>query len=686
MSGVNFSRAFRGLIVAAALAAPVAVQAQFNVATIDGGIAPAEYGTHANGFNQFVTAGGQNWYCSWDNTNLYIGLNNADVNEGMVIYIDVDSLTPINGGLPAEGALVGFNYDGTSFDALPFRAEFVAYIKNGYREYRNDDGVGGWGSQTAGFGSFGVGASNTREVAIPWTAINGASGRPSQFNWFGYVTSGTGFVYAQTPGENAGGFIGTTARYERYFTVDATGNGTSTKPFANNSFVFNRTTDLVGAGAFDVYDFTMNTAGRSITRAAGPGGSWTIRSRFLVNNGTVSFGASTDTAEVFGNATVNPNGSLTLSSAGLGGANAPAGDLQCYSQFLNTGNLNTNNSELIFTGTSNSTIGTDDPVDFVRTAKLGAATLTALTDVQITDALIMVSGNILPNGNNVQVTFAGPDGVDQGVNRTDGIVLGRLNRSIASASTGSRLFPVGTVTNEYSPVTANFTTGASTAGTLAVTPTDAVHPNLGGSFGISRWWQLAPVTLGTYVTNLSFTYVDEDVTTGTLPNGAADEPQLIAARYTGVGANWDSGNGTSLVTNTATNTADVLGVTNMSPWTLLLNNGLSVDLINFNASTSGPGAPINLSWSTAAEIDSAGFRIHVGSPDGPSIGGLIPAEGSAASGASYSLVDNDGLAAGESRDYYLVEVELDGSTNTYGPATASAGNGPASSVDNWSMY
>ena len=124
----------------------------------------------------------------------------------------------------------------------------------------------------------------------------------------------------------------------------------------------------------------------------------------------------------------------------------------------------------------------------------------------------------------------------------------------------------------------------------------------------------------------------------------------------------------------------------MSPWSLILNNGLAVDLTSFTATTSGPGAPVTLAWETAAELDSAGFRIHVGSADGPTVGGLVPAEGSASSGASYSLVDSNGLAAGETRDYYLVEVELDGSTNTYGPASVSAGNGPASSVSDWTMY
>ncbi|NTU64517.1 MAG: hypothetical protein HGB05_14240, partial [Chloroflexi bacterium] len=73
--------------------------------------------------------------------------SNANVSEGVVLYIDKDPVVPANGGSNANGNLTGFNYDGTNFAALPFRADFVVYFKNGYREYRTADGAGGWGMQ-----------------------------------------------------------------------------------------------------------------------------------------------------------------------------------------------------------------------------------------------------------------------------------------------------------------------------------------------------------------------------------------------------------------------------------------------------------------------------------------------------------------------------------------------------------
>src|SRR5690606_22521325 len=156
--------------------------------------------------------------------------------------IDTDVLVPINDGGNADGTNVGFNYDNTSFAELPFRADFVAYYKTDYREYRTADGANGWSAQTAGFGSY-ADSGSTRELAIPGAALGG---RPASFAWYGHVTSPGGFVYNQVPTENAGANIGTAARYSRYYKVESTADGASTPPFSQNSYVFNGTADIAG--------------------------------------------------------------------------------------------------------------------------------------------------------------------------------------------------------------------------------------------------------------------------------------------------------------------------------------------------------------------------------------------------------------------------------------------------------
>jgi pullulanase len=210
------------LATALALAAEPAF-AQWKTPAVDGTIATGEYGNTASGTNQIGTSTSQTWYMTWDAANLYIGITNANLAEAAVVYI----------GTGGSGSGTGFNYDGTSFSSLPFPAQFVAYVKDGYNEYRTSTG-GNWSSQTANALNYASNASNgnTREFAIPWAAITGG-GLPAQFNFFGYLTSSGGYVYGQVPNDNPGAVIGTSAQYTHYYQVTSTANGASTPPFSN---------------------------------------------------------------------------------------------------------------------------------------------------------------------------------------------------------------------------------------------------------------------------------------------------------------------------------------------------------------------------------------------------------------------------------------------------------------------
>ena len=212
------------LIGAAMLACALPAAAQWRTATVDGTIASGEYGNTANGTNQIGTNTSQTWYMTWDATNLYVGITNANLSEAAVIYI----------GTGGSGTTAGVNYDGTSFSSLPFAAQFVTYFKNGYNEYRTSSG-GSWSGANSNQETYASNASsgpNTREIAIPWHAVTGG-GIPSQFNFFGYLTSSGGYVYGQVPNDNPGATIGTSAQYTQYYAVTNTGNGTSTLPFSN---------------------------------------------------------------------------------------------------------------------------------------------------------------------------------------------------------------------------------------------------------------------------------------------------------------------------------------------------------------------------------------------------------------------------------------------------------------------
>ena len=195
--------------------------AQWGTPVIDGVITPGEYGNN----NTVGTNTAQYWYITWDATNLYVGITNANLSEGAVIYIGPNPQSDPNCCNDSDGNLTGFTYDNTNFASLPFRAKFVTYYKDDHREYRNSDGSGGWTGAIANYGQYASGAGNVREIAIPWSAINQNDGLPTHFVFFGYLTSSVGQVYGEVPNDNPGQFIGTGATYTQYYNISNTGNG-----------------------------------------------------------------------------------------------------------------------------------------------------------------------------------------------------------------------------------------------------------------------------------------------------------------------------------------------------------------------------------------------------------------------------------------------------------------------------
>ncbi len=201
--------------------------------TVDGVIANGEYGVHVDGQNQASTSvdpSTTQWLMTWTETHLYVGVTAANPNEAIVLYVDHSPLTPSNGGTDADGAPLGFAYDGTKPGSLPFRADFVAYVKQGYSEHRTWSANLGWSSPLTG--SIVMSAQgNVRELSIPWTAIRGA-GRPPSFSFLGYATSASGWVYGGVPVGNPDKAIGLNATFEHLFKVDDATPGTGSKPFA----------------------------------------------------------------------------------------------------------------------------------------------------------------------------------------------------------------------------------------------------------------------------------------------------------------------------------------------------------------------------------------------------------------------------------------------------------------------
>ncbi|HEY0428513.1 MAG TPA: alpha-amylase family glycosyl hydrolase [Pyrinomonadaceae bacterium] len=234
------------------LCAATQIFAQFNTPTINGAISAGEYGVHIDGQNQKNTGSAQTWYLTWDDTNLYVAVTNANLSEGAVINIDRNPVSPPNSGTNADGTLNALNYDGTAIGTLPFRADFRAYFKDGYRDYNTANGANGWNFGASGFGTYASGAGNVRELAIPWSTITGG-GRPASFLFLGYMSSSGGYIYGQVPQGNAEGT--SPGNYSRYYAVVNTENGTATKPFSLDQTVSTDNIQYLGLkhDTFDSY-------------------------------------------------------------------------------------------------------------------------------------------------------------------------------------------------------------------------------------------------------------------------------------------------------------------------------------------------------------------------------------------------------------------------------------------------
>jgi hypothetical protein len=187
--------------------------------TCDGVIGAGEYGGTGN---QLATGSGQTWYATWDDTNLYLAISNANVAEGDIVYLAVD---PGSDAGPAGGATSGRLYDSTDITLLPFAAQLVAYAHDGYTEARAASG-GAWGSHdTTSVRLCDDAAAQVREEVIPWSLVGG---RPESFGWFGYLAANgnqnpNGYIYGQVPQDDPGGGPANAEVYTHYFVVpDAT--------------------------------------------------------------------------------------------------------------------------------------------------------------------------------------------------------------------------------------------------------------------------------------------------------------------------------------------------------------------------------------------------------------------------------------------------------------------------------
>ena len=233
----------------------------------DGVIGSGEYGSHVDGENQ-QTNGSAVWYLTWDASNLYVAITGSTPTEGGVIYFDTDPIVPVNGGNGTVGSKNwAFDYDRTKLQ-YPVRADFKLYFKDSYNEYRHSDGSDGWSLATANtITSFTNYATQTIEMVIPWNVVTNGSGRPNEFNWFGYKMYNNGDgdngtydpvpTWNPTTPNNAGFGLFNDVYVHYYYSIASTDNNASTFPFGEMSFTYHEDYSFSTVGGYQLGNATL---------------------------------------------------------------------------------------------------------------------------------------------------------------------------------------------------------------------------------------------------------------------------------------------------------------------------------------------------------------------------------------------------------------------------------------------
>jgi len=122
---------------------------------------------------------------------------------------------------------------------------------------------------------------------------------------------------------------------------------------------------------------------------------------------------------------------------------------------------------------------------------------------------------------------------------------------------------------------------------------------------------------------------------------------------------------------------DIDGLVRLTPWEIGaddVNLATAVTLQSFSAS--GAQGAVDLSWTTASELQNLGFHVYrAASAEGPFeriTSSLIPGLGSSPTGSSYRYRD-PGLVDGQTYYYRLEDIETTGRTALHGPVWAAAG-------------
>ncbi|MCU0344913.1 MAG: T9SS type A sorting domain-containing protein, partial [Ignavibacterium sp.] len=612
--------------------------------TVDGIIVPGEYVNHLEGQNQ-QTSDGKTWYMRSDEYYFYFGISNyTDENDAVNIYLDHSGITPVNYHFNLYGTETGTGKDGLYVN-LPFGADFFAYVKPTYDEYKYTDQIGGWIDSVANsFIKSYNDPANVFEFAIPLSSLPVSTSIYNYplnwFNWLGFL-SNSGNISSRVPNNaNPSGIPDDLSWYY---------------PSSVYSFSFTAASythiglSIPNFGAFNCYNFTFFPISptASISRTSG---EWNIDGELVVYEGTLTF-TNPDSVKLVSllhmDGDINFSGNVPLKVRG-----------NIYQTNTYGANLifNSGQSTVIDLAFGSGSIVTSAPFQNLTT-RFGNIDL--YTDIIINESLTLQNGNIRTINFDTSYVRINQGAVvtRSGTGYIDGYLVRWANSGIVD-------FPVGTA-NGYSPVSFNLN-NVTNPNTITVAAFQEVHPNVvTPAQSMLRYWKITKDNALTFTnTSINFQYLPADFNTAFFE--ATDEAAMVVGKY-------DTGTWTfpAILSRSPGLSNDggsitVSGITSFSDFTLARNEAaLPVELSSFTASI--VGQKILLNWRTETEVSNYGFEIEraVTNTKVKKHGvefskiGFVEGNGNSNSPKNYSFTD-DKPFGGRIFQYRLKQIDTDG--------------------------
>ncbi len=646
------------------------------------------------------------WSISWNDDSLFIVKKGGNTSEPTLIFFDIDPNFPVTGGSGADGNVVGTTDYGVTAE-LPFRADLRIYwTTTSAPEYRIRNGSG-WGSANNLISSEYANNGSDRELKIAWNVFPSLTTRPSKFDFVGYClsTATPGYSYDASPVDNPNGTY-TTPYCEYYWRCNNTTSSNTHNPFNYKCYTYLGSSGSLGYIA-DIYDFTLNKASTTITKTA----KWVTLGNLIVADGTINFSSNSDSLIIEDSLVVMGTGKLDMqtstgivwvkksftqkSTNSFDMSNQNDASLIVGGNFRVESNINTVKTDVVFYDHKSTqvlqTISGDlknDNSFYALELNNGAGINLNVTDsLSVRDSFIFTDGIVnVPSGKylkfrgNIQIINTGGPTSGKFVNGKLARQLDYTNDSLFHVGKGSimaacAIQPSNTSTNriyiaEYFDSPHQYS-GSSSA-------------NLVGSSGLDHasyveFWEISCNKSGTEDdAKVSLNWTSNTFTS----SSSTDRSELRVSHWNG--STWDrEGNSPSIIDNgqndgnikSDTSTSDfsspffTIG-SNTSP------NPLPITLLSFQAKRNSTNSAL-ITWQTSTETNNAGFELY-SSLDAHSYELITSFEASKPNSnqiKEYSYSDNQAPAS--IAYYQLVQLDLNGNRNTYGPIAIEAANLPS---------